>query len=35
MYDQSVKKDEGKPKLRLVPTEIINCIASTLKKSVI
>lgn len=27
MYDQTVKKDNGKPKLHLVPTEIINCIA--------
>lgn len=25
--DQSIKADAGKPQLRLVPTEIINCIA--------
>lgn len=27
MYNQEAKKDNGKPQLRLVPTEIINCIA--------
>ena len=27
MYNQEVKADKGKPQLRLVPTEIINCIA--------
>ena len=27
MYNQEVKADNGKPQLRLVPTEIINCIA--------
>lgn len=27
MCDQSAKKDNEKPKLHLVPTEIINCIA--------
>ena len=27
MYNQEAKADNGKPQLRLVPTEIINCIA--------
>lgn len=27
MYNQEVKEDKGKPRLHLVPTEIINCIA--------
>lgn len=27
MYDQTIKNDNGKPQLHLVPTEIINCIA--------
>lgn len=27
MYNQEVKADKGKPRLSLVPTEIINCIA--------
>lgn len=27
MLNQEIKKDLGKPKLHLVPTEIINCIA--------
>lgn len=27
MYNQEAKADKGKPQLRLVPTEIINCIA--------
>lgn len=27
MRDQKIKADNGKPQLRLVPTEIINCIA--------
>lgn len=26
-YNQEAKADKGKPQLRLVPTEIINCIA--------
>ena len=27
MYNQEVKADKGKPRVSLVPTEIINCIA--------
>lgn len=27
LQDQNIKADAGKPQLRLVPTEIINCIA--------
>lgn len=27
MYNQEIKADAGKPRLSLVPTEIVNCIA--------
>ncbi|MBQ2427051.1 MAG: hypothetical protein II264_00990 [Ruminococcus sp.] len=27
MFDQTIKSDAGKPRLSLVPTEIINCIS--------